>query len=714
MKRNPDQCPYRISLGSLPAEPAVACGLAQQVLGTARADLTRVEPAACRECCADRLPGPMHLNRVVASLIFRAATELIDDVATAGLDRMEAMRARRFVLSKLEVLPRESGNNGQLPSQHGADDAARPTGVRPSRLHWAVGLLTAPRREPTIDRTLLSLTNAGFAHIHIFAEPDSWIPEEYRHLPVTTHGRVLGNLGNFFTSLASLLMLEPHADCYALFQDDVEAADGLRDWCDAQFWPHGVGLVSLYTCGVQHAEHAGWRILRAGMHHTFGGLAFVFRRDVLKEFLSDGRLLDFRQGGFRAGDDGVVGEWATRSRVGIAYHTPSLVAHVGAVSSISETGQGISGPLTRTRAVRSVGELPSWAPPARGLGRVGLVGWNTASGLGYLNRDLACHFPLEKWLVPTHPRFPTLPPPATAFRVDGARLDLSEQEQKAWLRGLDWLVFTELPYLPRLVSRARELGIRTACVPMWECTDLETDWLHLTDLMICPTRHTYDLFSNWKRRFGFAWQLVYVPWPVDLDRFRFRRRKRCERFLFVNGTGGCRATGADGKLTQYRRKGLDIVLEAARRLRPIPFLVYSQVHERLPIPDNVELRYPPAQNERLYDEGDVCVQPSRWEGLGLQLLECQAAGLPLVTTDAPPMNELQPLRAVAARSQEIVSIVGRNLVTAHHVAPDDLAVALEPLYRSRIDEPSTRARSFIEREHSWTQALVTMIAAMSH
>ena len=27
-------------------------------------------------------------------------------------------------------------------------------------------------------------------------------------------------------------------------------------------------------------------------------------------------------------------------------------------------------------------------------------------------------------------------------------------------------------------------------------------------------------------------------------------------------------------------------------------------------------------NARIYDHGDVCLQPSRWEGIGLQLLEC--------------------------------------------------------------------------------------------
>ena len=37
---------------------------------------------------------------------------------------------------------------------------------------------------------------------------------------------------------------------------------------------------------------------------------------------------------------------------------------------------------------------------------------------------------------------------------------------------------------------------------------------------------------------------------------------------------------------------------------------------------------------------DVCLAPSRWEGLGLHLYEATAFGMPIITNDNPPMNEL--------------------------------------------------------------------------
>ena len=43
---------------------------------------------------------------------------------------------------------------------------------------------------------------------------------------------------------------------------------------------------------------------------------------------------------------------------------------------------------------------------------------------------------------------------------------------------------------------------------------------------------------------------------------------------------------------------------------------------------------------RLFAAADVCVAPSRWEGLGLHLYEALALGLPVITNDNPPMNEV--------------------------------------------------------------------------
>jgi 1,2-diacylglycerol 3-alpha-glucosyltransferase len=49
---------------------------------------------------------------------------------------------------------------------------------------------------------------------------------------------------------------------------------------------------------------------------------------------------------------------------------------------------------------------------------------------------------------------------------------------------------------------------------------------------------------------------------------------------------------------------------------------------------------PAAEHLRLFAASHACVAPTRWEGLGLHLYEATGFGLPIVTTDIPPMNEV--------------------------------------------------------------------------
>jgi 1,2-diacylglycerol 3-alpha-glucosyltransferase len=72
-------------------------------------------------------------------------------------------------------------------------------------------------------------------------------------------------------------------------------------------------------------------------------------------------------------------------------------------------------------------------------------------------------------------------------------------------------------------------------------------------------------------------------------------------------------------------RGSKQVRKAARRDRRIEL-----ISEDLPADEHL----------RLFGSADVCLAPSRWEGLGLHLYEAAALALPIVTNDNPPMNEV--------------------------------------------------------------------------
>jgi glycosyltransferase involved in cell wall biosynthesis len=666
--------------------------------GSACESLVRVGRDVCQACCAAAGQAQSRRNHVLASLIYhRAHRHLSEERSGPDAHRLARLieEARYQLLYTSPQVNRSPGALGVL----GAGERRLSAVPRPDgRLTWTVAVLTAPRESPTLAATLDSLHAGGFEDMHLFAEPDAAIPAKFSRLSLLRHPRRQGPLRNFYLAAGASLASQPNVDCYAIFEDDLSAAQGLRRWCDQEFWPGGHDVVSLYTSRAVCDDRPGWQTLNLGRYRTFGALAFVFRGPTLREFLSDTQVRRHVDAGV-LGPDAVVGEWALRRGIGIAYHSPSLIQHEGRITSI--VGHDI-GRVGRALAVPRVGDIESWRPPGPRLGRVGLIGWNTRTGLGYQNRDIAVHLPVARWLAPRHPRYANLPQP----RMTGEywtpwRWLSSSRQLRGWLKGLDWLVFVEQPYLPGVVHEAREMGINVACVPNWEWLTIGRDWLPYVDLMICPTQFTCRMLRTWRRDFGFAWDVVHLPWPIDARRFPYRRRGRCGKFLFVNGTGGAPARYPDGSAVPYHRKGVELVAATARLLKSIPFLLYSQRADLPALPDNVEVRRAPRDNRALYAEGDVCLQPSHWEGLGLQLLECQAAGLPLVTTDAEPMNECRPLRTVPIAETELVFVCGDQPVDSNLIRPEALAEVLRGLHGTDLREASEQARAYIEQERSW-------------
>src|SRR5205823_4896957 len=165
--------------------------------------------------------------------------------------------------------------------------------------------------------------------------------------------------------------------------------------------------------------------------------------------------------------------------------------------------------------VDSVDRIAAWQAPARRPGKIGLVGWHVANGLGYQAYEIARNMELDRWLIPRHPHAPLLPTRKLKCRTDIAPSRLDKGALHAWFDGLDWLLFIQHPYLPRLIETARARQVNIACIPNWEWLHPRCDWLRYVDLMICPTRHTYSLICDWKVRYGFGWNAIYLPWPAD-------------------------------------------------------------------------------------------------------------------------------------------------------------------------------------------------------
>jgi glycosyltransferase involved in cell wall biosynthesis len=114
---------------------------------------------------------------------------------------------------------------------------------------------------------------------------------------------------------------------------------------------------------------------------------------------------------------------------------------------------------------------------------------------------------------------------------------------------------------------------------------------------------------------------------------------------------------------------------------------------------------PNEQHLRSFAGCDVCLAPSRWEGLGLHLFEATAFGMPIITNDAPPMNEIvhDGLNGLLVRSPQ--SGHASSGIPAVDPDLDDLARAIErladPELRGRLSDGARRVRE----ERSWSRTV---------
>jgi glycosyltransferase involved in cell wall biosynthesis len=197
------------------------------------------------------------------------------------------------------------------------------------------------------------------------------------------------------------------------------------------------------------------------------------------------------------------------------------------------------------------------------------------------------------------------------------------------LSGLDVLIVLEGQAVHRRIVRAaKSRGIKVHSLAFWEWFGPYDPIWNLYDKIICTNRFCLSVI----RKFGIN-NAVLLTLPVDVASLPERVISGPAK-TFVHNAG---RFGADD------RKSTLLTVEAFHQVRnqDVRFVVRSQN----PLPRRIEdprIRYfignlPDYRD--LYREGEVFVQPSKAEGIGLSILEAMACGLPVITTDYPPMNE---------------------------------------------------------------------------
>jgi len=336
--REVEDCRFRRPLD---AETAVCCELLAAASGVRDPALCRVRRDACEACCRSFPPSVDDLNPVVASLLYELSVRVQE---LGGLPGCDADRARELMRRALENVPCDldgqasEGIAGQAPCSL-YELIPRPRQRSgPAIRSWAVGVTTAPRAAATLSECVSSMQAAGWERPRLFVDGAVELPEALTAFPRSHRDPQIGAWPNYYLALAELLLRDPTADAYMLVQDDsLFCADsGMKQYLEHTFWPgRRPGIASLFCSRAYTQPRAGWSEFRGVWRWC--ALAFVFSRGAAQRFLADLDVVGHRWSRRRNGMADIswrVGRWAADARVPVYFPTPSLVQHIGEVSSL--------------------------------------------------------------------------------------------------------------------------------------------------------------------------------------------------------------------------------------------------------------------------------------------------------------------------------------------------------------------------------------------
>lgn len=198
----------------------------------------------------------------------------------------------------------------------------------------SIGLTTAPRKQITLKKSILSLRSAGFTEtIHVFAEPNS---PKYNGQGIVWH-EAETELGCFFNWKrgAEWLFNNAPEEYILMVQDDVKYKKETRVVLEQHLedvLKKPLGFITLYLARhdgeIAHKKH-GWN--QHDLPCAWGALTYLFNRGSLWALMNHPKYLNHDVSKFL--DCVVCGAMHNMGRT-MWYHTPSLATHTGIHSTV--------------------------------------------------------------------------------------------------------------------------------------------------------------------------------------------------------------------------------------------------------------------------------------------------------------------------------------------------------------------------------------------
>jgi len=195
---------------------------------------------------------------------------------------------------------------------------------------------------------------------------------------------------------------------------------------------------------------------------------------------------------------------------------------------------------------------------------------------------------------------------------------------------------------PEVLDWCKNNGVATVMIINYETIKKEEfDSYKKNTILMCPVKCTYDLL----KKYGFR-NLRFIRWAVDDEVFVPEEKtiKSPIRFVHNAGYGGAQwrkntlAVVEAFNIVCRKKKDAVLILKSQKPISEYPEKVRDIINDngRIRV---IEKDLSMAGLIALYRSCHVSVLPSKWEGIGIPFIESLSLGLPVITVDAPPMNE---------------------------------------------------------------------------
>lgn len=289
----------------------------------------------------------------------------------------------------------------------------------------------------------------------------------------------------------------------------------------------------------------------------------------------------------------------------------------------------------------------------------GSIVYATEQGLGYLAKDFYDNGIIDLVCIEKH-----------SNRTNHYEWYPDSVSQETLLDKCDTLIFFETPFNWKIIVEARERGIKTILIPMYECTRFP--FPYEPDEIWTPSHLDTQFYGDKVTK--------QIQIPVNVE---WKLREKARVFVHNAGNGGLGG-----------RNGTKELIEAFKYVKSeTKLIIRSQVPLKCDDP-RIEVRI--GTFDDIWSEGDVFIFPEKFNGLSLPLQEAYASGMLIMCGARFPMTEWlpkEPMIPVSGYHKERIAV---SFDCAEY-NPQDIARTIDEWYDKDITKYSLLGKEWREK-----------------